>query len=177
MKTTKTTSPRSAFTLIEMLVVIAIIAVLAGLLFPAIGASMRKIKRNKAAAEAKNIATAINLYYKTNGYMPVPAGDQGAGVSDAEVDSAEVIETLIASGAGLDSEEPIVDGVFLDPWGTQYRIKLDLNNDHKIAFPSSSEEYNQRVIVYSYGADRKTASSVESEAFKDNVANVTLMID
>jgi prepilin-type N-terminal cleavage/methylation domain-containing protein len=64
------TRTNRAFTLIEMLTVIAIIGILAGLLFPAIGAALKKAKVAKAQTEVKAIETALKGYYTEYGKWP-----------------------------------------------------------------------------------------------------------
>lgn len=185
MKTTTNPSQRIGFTLIEMLVVIAIIAILAGFLFPAIGKSLRTAKRNTAAAEAKSIAGAIHMFYEEYGYFPVPEtmeqgvadgieqSSQDPTVADADF-SKEVIKILMGGDTKmnpkgkvyLDSDTPIVNGEYLDPWGNQYCMKFDLDFNGKIQFFSGTKMYNKSVIVYSKGRDG------EMNPHEDNVANV-----
>ncbi|MDF3128686.1 prepilin-type N-terminal cleavage/methylation domain-containing protein [Kiritimatiellaeota bacterium B1221] len=181
---------RTAFTLIEMLVVIAIIALLAALLFPAISKGVLKAKRNKAGIETRNIANAIAMFYKDYGYLPVPASEQGlvpgAGNGDYgaeqtqafnDAKSKEIIKVLMGEDDELnpkntvyiDSDTPIVDGTFLDPWDNQYWIKLDLDHDGKLEFFSDPKQYSQTAIVVSLGPDGKLNSSAQ-----DNVASVRL---
>ncbi len=69
--------PRSAFTLVELLIVIAIIAVLASLIFPVSNAVTRAKYRSVARAELGKIQTAIESYKAKNGFYPpdcVPPG-------------------------------------------------------------------------------------------------------
>ena len=55
-------APRSAFTLIELLIVVAIIAVLAGLLMPALSMVRAQANEVKCESNMRNIAMAVELY-------------------------------------------------------------------------------------------------------------------
>jgi prepilin-type N-terminal cleavage/methylation domain-containing protein len=198
MKLSPSRPDRRAFTLIEMLVVIAIIAILAGFLFSAISKGILTSKRNKAGIEARNIAAAIEMFFKDYGYMPVPAADQGFTPGPGNGDygqeqvqpisaaySKEIIKVLMGENKVinpkgtlyLDSNSPIKDGEYLDPWGNQYLIKLDLDYDGKIEFFSQPDQYTKRAIVVSLGADGLMNGGANNINFKDNVASVLLLID
>lgn len=58
------------FTLIELLVVIAIIGILAGIVLVSLNNARSRAKIAKAAAELKQIGTAVNLYLNDNGEYP-----------------------------------------------------------------------------------------------------------
>jgi len=77
----------------------------------------------------------------------------------------------------LSMESAKEDGTLLDPWGTQYRIKLDRNFNMKIEYynqkhPITKEEtmHRKRAIAVSAGPDRLW----DGGNAKDNVASVTL---
>jgi len=194
---------RGGFTLIEMLVVIAIIAILAGLLFPAISRGLLTVQRNRAAAEARSIASAIELFYRDYGYLPVrvdwqrvqPGQEQSLQDMSAQY-SENIIRVLVGDpqafgGQGealnpqgrnyLDWDTPIVDGVLEDPWGYQYRIKLDLDYDGRIEYYSDpgytgTEDdftgFNVRAVVVSAG--RRGWNNGVPNTPRDLVGNVQI---
>lgn len=61
---------RKAFTLIELLVVISIIGLLSTIAVVSLDASRTKAKAARAAADLKQIATALQLYVADNGGYP-----------------------------------------------------------------------------------------------------------
>ncbi len=190
---------RRGFTLIELLVVIAIIGLLMGILFPAINGVIKTVKRNQARTDALQIAAAINMYWNEYGRLPVEIADQRLSETEensttyfTQAVSKEIIEVLIAENTTLNPKEkvfltletPDIDGTFLDPWDTQYYIKLDRDYNMKIRYGNVTGRHGVRAVVVSAGPDRNPGSpngvdgsdDIDSES-ADNVANVDFIDD
>ena len=96
------------FTLVELLVVLGIIALLAALVAPQVIGYLSGARSDAAAAQLKNLESAVELYYlDTGGYPPADAG----------------LEALVVPPAGLASwKGPYLkkrDGL-TDPWGKPF---------------------------------------------------------
>lgn len=63
-------SPRLAFTLIELLVVIAVIAVLVAMLLPAVQSARESARRTQCRNNLKQIGIALHLYHDLNSILP-----------------------------------------------------------------------------------------------------------
>jgi len=71
MKNFKNSSrPRTAFTLIELLIVIAILAILAAMIFPVVGAVNRNKQLKTAQTQLQALALAIDSYKTKLGFYP-----------------------------------------------------------------------------------------------------------
>jgi len=198
---TASRSRRHAFTLIEVMVVIVILLLLAAIVFPAMSGAMNTGKKNTAAAEARGVASAVEMFYADYGYMPVPFSDQGfqPGNSPSEEqeqdqkyftedESKKIIQVLIAEPKGyntghslnprkkqyLDVEGTAADGTFEDPWGNQYRIKLDRDFNNKVEYYSDPSYHTVRAVVVSAGEPGWTSGD-KPEDPTELVANVTLV--
>ncbi len=141
-------SRRHAFTLIELLVVIAIIGILAGLLFPAVNGAIDSARRAQAKNDVVQIATAITAYETEYGKLP------GSGTTDTtqNVDT-DLINTLSGITTNnnprkivfieVQERKPDIVGKggksgtnasgFVDPWGGQYVVRLDLGYDNSLS--------------------------------------------
>lgn len=144
------------------------------------------------------------MYWNDYGQLPVPLSAQGLAAysgatwSAAAEDQASyftddvsrrIIQVLIAEAGGdnaahalntsrkvyLSMEAAKTTGELLDPWGTQYRIKLDRDYDNKLEYYSQLTQHRKRSIVVSAGPDRLWSGGAAEKNAKDNVANVTLI--
>lgn len=162
----------SAFTLIELLVVIAIIAVLAGLAFPAVNGAIESARKTKAKNDVVQIVNAIKAYQTEYGKLPIYSGKVDYGSDNDELfnflrpmpgldgDQKKMnprmisfLEIRVAKG----DKDGLVGGVFTDPWGTPYKIRLDGDYNNQVAnFYSSNAGFDPvetSVIVASAGKD------------------------
>lgn len=146
----------SGFTLIEMLVVIAIIGILAGMILTAVSKSITKGRATRASAEARQIASAWESYYRE--YAVWPAGFGGTEGSTPAMASGC---TNMLGGADSPSDSNPRRITFFeqrgrelrDPWREEYRYMLDQNFDGKITTPWG-EIIGRSVIVWSKGENK-----------------------
>ena len=121
---------KSRFTLIELLVVIGIIGILTGILLPAISGSMTEGKKTKAAASARQVASAVEAYL--NEYGSLPKADDG---NDTNGSSATVDSTLLGILGGNNARSRSFfdnTGTLKDPWNQDFRISMDGNYDNEV---------------------------------------------
>ncbi len=171
-----------AFTLIELLVVIGIIAILAALLFPAVNGALDSAKRAKAKNDVVQLAVAVKAYQTEYGRSPVGtlngAGEHQDGWFQGPETSgqynSEVVKVLMGENhKGLNprkitflevrpakGEQPKdgvdTDGLFYDPWGTPYAIKIDTEYDNWVEYygQGSAENLRTTVIAISFGKNK-----------------------
>lgn len=67
------------FTLIELLVVIAIIGMLSSVVLASLNSARAKSRDARRAADMKQMAVAVELYYTDNGQYPIGSGPCGPG--------------------------------------------------------------------------------------------------
>ena len=145
---------RRGFTLIELLAVIVILALLITFGSRTIRIARLRAKKAQAMVEIKSIETAAKAFMNRYGNLPLPSssmiqhgeGDYVFDFNDASERSARseaVFDLLTASDAMNEADNPArmvflepqgdgSDGVFLDPWGFQYRIALDTDYDGRL---------------------------------------------
>lgn len=71
---------KNGFTLIELLVVIAIIGILSSVVLASLNTARGKARDAKRASEVRQLKTALEFYYDTNGFYP-SVGCEGCGVA------------------------------------------------------------------------------------------------
>ena len=151
----------AAFTLIELLVVIAIIAILAGLAFPAVQGAMGSAKKAQARNDVNQLAAAVKAFQLEYGKLPATKDD-----------AAEVVKALIGSNTSVNPRNIVFfepktakggkkgwDGAnYLDPWGSPYKVVLDLGYSNKITTDvgDGSKTYFTTVVVISTNSTNKT---------------------
>ena len=161
----------AGFTLVELLVVISIVGLLAGLMSVAIPKAMEAGKKAKVKGELTAIVAAVKAYKQEYGRWPV---DLPNGVDDEDTEAAgtyawcdgdkskTLMKILCASPqdtSGLNPkgvrflEGPTQDGTFVDPWSTQYIVKLDTNDSNSIEYYGAGNKPNisLSVIALSFG--------------------------
>jgi prepilin-type N-terminal cleavage/methylation domain-containing protein len=148
--------------LIELLVVIAIIGLLATLGSKAIRSARINARKAQAMVEMKSIETAVKAYQSKYGKLPVQDALQGQGepVSD-DAFSMETIAVLTGEDLSINPAEMVflepqgisTNGLFLDPWGAQYRLFLDTDYDGAVQVDCEgiSELVRRKVAVVSIG--------------------------
>ncbi len=150
-----------AFTLIELLVVIAIIAILAGLAFPAVQGAMGSAKKAQARNDVNQLAAAVKAFQLEYGKLPATKDD-----------AAEVVKALIGSNTTVNPRNIVFfepktakggkkgwDGSnYLDPWGSPYKVVLDLGYSNKITTDvgDGDKQYFTTVVVISTNSTNKT---------------------
>ena len=176
------------FTLIELLVVITIIAILMALLFPAFRGVQDQAKRTQAKNDATQIVTAINAFYTEYGQYPCDAqtgDDSGDYQTDQDSNRIDIMTTLRAPFTTPPTRNPkgIVflqppsvkddtdghrrsgigsDGIWYDPWGNSYQVRMDNNYNGTLRNPYSQNAgfatLNTGVLAWSFGKDGKSDS-------------------
>jgi prepilin-type N-terminal cleavage/methylation domain-containing protein len=195
MKYSLTHRRTRGFTLIELLVVITIVALLVTGAFGAYGFVMDRAKRAEAQSMCMTIYTAIDEYNKDYDYLPEPMS--ATKDTDCKSDSSAE-EGLIWTLLGKDPttnpkkqnflgdikdakayQDKKVGGMqrteesaaLYDPWGSYYKVTIDLDHNEKIENPNQDEvnggstELHKNAIVFSVGKDLK------EETWKDNVSS------
>jgi len=193
-------SARRGFTLIELLVVVTIIALLAAGAYAGYSVMIERGKKTDAHSTSLAVLNAIEQYQMDYDYLPQPTSatkgtdcptDTGADEGliavlkgmDITQNSrkkdylGEIKEAkLVGSSDGQkrlggvyrETEETIA---LYDPWGSLYKVVLDLDGDKKVANPNTdpesggSPELHKSYIIYSLGKDGM------EETWKDNVSS------
>ena len=173
---------RRAFTLIELLVVITVIAILMALLFPAFQGVQNQAKITQAKNDLTQIVTAVNAFYTEYGQYPClpQTGDESQDFyTNTTADKVGLWSNLRAAfGAygyntkGIAFIQPPTardltvprsgignDGIYYDPWGSPYLVRMDNNYNNLLANPYTlhagfAPNMNGGVIAWSIGKDQ-----------------------
>jgi prepilin-type N-terminal cleavage/methylation domain-containing protein len=172
----------TAFTLIELLIVIAILGVLMALLFPAALGAIESARRAKAKNDLVQICVAVKAYQTEYGRNPVNSygGDEAnegwfQGPATGGQYNSQIIKVLQGdNSSGLNPRQIVFfegrtaksddspkdgigkDGIFYDPWGTPYAIKIDTEYDNLVEYYGQGSQENLRttVIAISFGKNK-----------------------
>jgi type II secretory pathway pseudopilin PulG len=128
---------RKAFTLVELLVVIGILFVLVSLLLAGVSAAKEKARRVVALTEIKQLETALKCYYQEYQSWPVPAGYNETDPWPVTSDLASILQGTKSGTFNINKLQfmefnKLVNGIPVNPWGTQYFCKFDSTFDNAI---------------------------------------------
>ena len=120
----------NAFTLVEMLVVLGMISILMGVTFTGIGKARARARVVKANAEIRTLMNAWLAYEAS--YDDWPVSIEGDEIEAEESSIKELLGDNDTDTVFLNVQ--LVNGAFLDPWGTPYRFRLlsDSGGDNKV---------------------------------------------
>jgi prepilin-type N-terminal cleavage/methylation domain-containing protein len=127
------------FTWLELLIVIALLGALMMLLSPRVGEGLSTNRKAQAENDVVQIAVAITVFQSEYGHLP----STNANIQEL---SGPLLQTLTGAASAINPRQIVFlevqpakkdksgirDGVFVDPWGSPYKLKLDTDSDGKL---------------------------------------------
>jgi len=183
------------FSLVELLVVISIIGLLAGLSSVGVSKAMQKGKQAKAKGDLNAIVTAVRAYRQEYGKFPSNAGPNddehlyasyANGQPNFTTQPYGSSSTLIAILCGEDRnglnpkkvrflEPGKIEGgyVWRDPWGSEYCVMFDTNEDGGVEYWGSGNWENPNirvsVIAVSAGPNKTVDAGAQNSSRCDDI--------
>lgn len=190
----------TGFSLVELLVVVSIIGLLVGLAATAIPKALDAGDKAKAKGDLTAIVAAVKAYKQEYGCWPATegmdtstTGEFGAWYGPSKWASGtglqrgkELVQILsgqnIGIGMGSSWPRPMnpklirflegaqTDGTFTDPWGTQYCVKMDVNESGGMEYGTGTggtENLRLTVIAVSLGKNKTQEDTPAVKGFDD----------
>ena len=156
------------FSLVELLVVVSIIGLLVGLAATAIPKALDAGDKAKAKGDLTAIVSAVKAYKQEYGQWPVARSkmDQASDEYNSwygpptQLTESKDLMKILSGDMTVQKEGQTMnpkgvrflegaksDGTFLDPWGTQYCVKMDTNDSGGLEYYANGTTENIRVTV------------------------------
>jgi prepilin-type N-terminal cleavage/methylation domain-containing protein len=105
-------TPKSGFTLIELIVVISVLAILSGVLVPRIGHHLKSARDARRLEDVKTIHAAIDQYFLDKGSFPAAVTNPSYGGWDVSHDGDFISDLRDAGYLEEEPKDPINDATF-----------------------------------------------------------------
>lgn len=162
------------FTWFEILLLLAVLAVLWFLLMPRVGEGLSAGPRAQAKNDVVQIATAIAAFRAEYGRSPSTNGEvQNVGGpmlqmlmgSKSDLNPRQIV--FLEVQAAKKGKSGLNNGVFVDPWGSPYKLMLDTDGDGRITNAGPAQQPTAVVEkIVAVWTDPSTHADWASEAKK-----------
>lgn len=89
----------SGFTIVELLIVIVVIGILAALVMNTFAGVQQRARDTQRVVDAKNMVTALKLYYGDNSQYPLTTAEPGVAAWEASTDTpGTFLQELVSNG-------------------------------------------------------------------------------